>query len=252
MSEIGKPDHFDIKKFLEVCDAFISTDDVAFAFHMLDNLPAYYRDNPPDEVTEYRKALYRQLYLTQTYQEENFEISKGLEFDRWECQVRAHLTMGVIKRYNEKNITPHVIELGPANYWLPMGLVDKNMDFTYQSIDLSKKNQLEAIKELPMHYKEDFQNPSTVFVACELIEHLWREEDIRHYYDRNNITAQFIVMSTPYHTFGGGYSNWRDRNLGHLRSYTPNDLTIFVLKHFPEFNWKSNIAHQITMVGERR
>ena len=88
-----------------------------------------------------------------------------------------------------------------------------------------------------------------IFIACEIIEHLHHERDIRTEFERAKAQADIIHMSTPKYTFDGRIErlNWKEAGeLGHLRTYTPAEFMRVVTRMFPEYTfalYDSQILH---------
>jgi hypothetical protein len=84
-----------------------------------------------------------------------------------------------------------------------------------------------------------------------VIEHLWNEDDIYHYYAKSGMDADIVMLSTPKYTLYGGLNQWHSRELGHLRTYTPKDLLAFASKHWPTLQWTFFDADMMLVVGQK-
>lgn len=242
--DIGKPLFFDPEIFCSVVEQMIMSDEVERALLMLDNVPAYYRDNPTPRMKEIRESLHRQLFTPAQYSGADAE---GADLDQKSLESifphRAHVLGERVKAYNEQGIKPNLMEIGPGTYFLPYALRARGLEFTYESQSL-------APRDLPFDRPKD---PSiNIFIAFELIEHLSNEAEIFQAYLKFGKEASDIFISTPLYTYGGGIVNWRANALGHLRSYTPEDLAKFCQKYFKGYTWQVYLSDTITIHGGKQ
>lgn len=249
---IGSVEFFDIKPFIDAANILVAADEPMRALQLLDNLPAYYRDHYPIAAQELKRKIYSLLatpafYATNPY-DQLVRVDNAHEVVK--NTLRGNLIQKDLEAFNEKNQSPHIIDLGPGEYWLPIGLKKLGFKFTYQDIGLCNNAKLLARPHLEeeMRDKRDAQSP-VIFVACEIIEHLHHEADIRVDLERTGHTPDIIHISTPRYTFDGRASqlDWQKKgDLGHLRTYTPREFHSVVTKMFPEYTFNlydSQIMH---------
>ena len=98
-------------------------------------------------------------------------------------------------------------------------------------------------------WKKETKNPHSIFVCFEVIEHMWTPEEIYHYFIKADIDPQAILIYTPFATFQGGMTNWDTRVLGHVRTYTTNELFQFCSKLWPSYNWQIYKSNSMVAVG---
>jgi len=239
---IGKPLFFDVDVYLSACEMLIQSDEVERAFLMLDNMPAFYREHVPERAAEIRASLHRQLFTPVQYKGiyEGLEITPQDTENHW--PLRAKVTESIVKELNAKGVTPNVMELAGGSLWLPQGLVHKHRQFTYECLSLDEGEHCFAKPDKP-----EFN----IFVAFELIEHLANEWEIYQNYLKFKRTADVILISTPLYTYGGGMRFWRDNPLGHLRTYTPNELHLILVKMFKGYDWVCHTDDTIVFEGKR-
>lgn len=234
---IGRPRFFDVDVYLSAVEGMINADEVERAIWMLDNMPAYYRQYPPKRAQEIRESLHRKLWTPIQYK----GIYSGeVDFSLW--PLRAQKLEALIKGFNEKDQVPHVMELAPGGGWMEAGLNDKGCKFSYESLDLDKGHL--RCDQLP-------QGPN-IFVAFEIIEHLSNEWEIYQNYLKFGKEAQVVILSTPLFTYAGGMDDWRNRDLGHLRTYTPFELHAISSKMFQGFDWECSTDDTIVLMGKRK
>lgn len=252
----GRPSWFDVEKFLEVVRMFVSADEVKTALWLLDNMPGFYRDHIPYKALELKREILSQIVTIEDYQsytgecyEENLQKEKanydgimefndlGDFFNAPFCYPRSEILLGVVQGCNEAGKTPHLVELGPSNYWVCHGLSKKGCQFTYEPITVNqnaKNDQLPRLKE----YRETTPEGSPqIFICFEVLEHLWHENDIVHYFHRKKLDPEFILLSTPRYTMLGGNDPHKPRTIEHLRTWTPKEFNDFARKSFPNYNW---------------
>jgi len=229
---VGMPLWFNLDTYFSLIDMYIASDEVETALYLLDNPPAYFKDNPPQRLIETREALHRQLWTPIEYK----GIYEGVEGDYW--PHRAEVLENVIKA---KPGPYHIMELAPGSRFIQKGLEKKQYPFTYEWRSLD-----ECVGAVPM--------PSSlnVFVCFELIEHLSNPAEIYQGYLKFGKKADIIAISTPLYTYGGGMGfEWRNRPLGHLKTFTPSELHTIVAGLFLGFTWTCHLSDTITLIGER-
>lgn len=239
---LGKPNYFDPDIYCSVVEMMIMSDEVDRAFRMLENVPAFYRDNPTERMKEIKDSLHRQLFTPAQYHAADTATRecKAEELAQY-FPHRAQMLFHKIKELNEKGIKPNIMEIGPGSFWLPYSLRHNGADFSYEYQSLDKRT-------LPFDVPPELPGVN-IFISFELIEHLWNEDEIFQAYLKFKKKAQYIYISTPLYTAFGGIPNWRENALGHLRTYTPQELFNFVRRHWPEYEWKVHLADTITAEG---
>lgn len=217
---------FDVKPFIQTAEILLAADETIRALNVLNNLPAYYRDNEPIEVTDLRNEIMARLATPSFYATHSgceLTTSKDSMLNM-QHTLRGALILEDVKRCNEVSAIPMIYDLGPGEYWLPILLKHHNLKFSYKPIYVNSPTF--------EHYKsqiEDVMNIETegpkIFVACEIIEHLWNEAEIVHEMYRHCGLADVIHVSTPKYTFDTGCMDFRTKgDLGHLRAYTFMDF----------------------------
>lgn len=244
MSHTGICDFFDSKPFIEAANILVAADEPMRAIQLLENLPGYYRDNPPAEVTEVVRTIQSKLATPAFYMHNIFDegVNDQTAHLALDSLLRGVLIQQDVKKYNDLGLIPHIVDLGPGEYWLPLGLKTKGYKFTYRDIGLNTAAKAKAdalLSDFDVSKRRSEKDP-TIFVACELIEHLHHEKDILVEYLRAGITADIIHISTPRYTFDTRKERleWRRYgDLGHLRTYTPTEFQKIVIEMFPSYNW---------------
>lgn len=237
----GRPTFFDPDVYLDAVEMMINADEVNRAFWMLDNMPAYYRDNVPSRAATMRVQLNEVLFTPVQYKGvyDTLSIDGEAAIANWPS--RATIVEEEIIKLNAKTIKPNIMELAPGQFWLPAGLKYKGLDFTYEHLSLD-------------NFDHPFDKPwpscaFNIFIAFELIEHLHCENEIYQNYLKFKRTADMIMLSTPLYTFAGGMDKWQTRQLGHLRTYTPKEFVDKAAGMFPGYEWGVYVDHVITLVG---
>lgn len=256
LNELGKPKYFDLDLYLSAVEQMICADEIKFALTMLENLPGYYRDNYPKRASNIKELIYQQCMTTQDYvndRSELIEMSEKLHNcpvgEMWKLphfSPRGELIMNIVKELNSEGYCARIVELGPYNYWLPMGLQAQNCDFIYtpMSVNPHVKN--------PYKTKVASEKPiKDIFICFEVIEHLWNEDEVFHYFCKTQTDPDIVLISTPKYTCGGGLPNWDTRQLGHIRTWTPKELTLFCEKHWPELEWYFVDSAMMICIGKK-
>lgn len=234
-----------IPAMLEYVSALVKSDEILLAEKVLiSGMPGFFRDNPPKEVLEMRRAVSRHKMTIQDYANDNVDFdlvhkerSKGIV----DTVLRGQLLLRDVKELNEKGKTPHLIEIGPGEYWLPIGLSAHGCKFTYQSIGVHDNAYKKAKPLMEEHLKEAIPGEPIIYAACEIIEHVENETDIAQGLYKSGFDADIIHMSTPLYTFGFGKNDWAEPHMvakgAHLRTYTPSEFMLIAQRLFPNYNW---------------
>ncbi len=243
--DIGKPNFFSLDRYLDTVSDMINADEVERALNMLDNLPAYYRDNIPERAKQMRLQLHKQLFTPVQYKEIYTPGCLDNMGGYW--PARAQILENVIRDIYKSGAQAHVMEYAPGSFWLPYLLQQKALPFSYEHIGLDPLPKGLAFPSL-----QDGKESENVFVAFEIIEHLSNEWEIYQNYLKLNRCADHVLVSTPLYTYAGGMDNWQTRQLGHLRTYTPAELVKSVANMFIGLEWKVYTAEDGTIIAYGR
>ena len=249
---------FDVRPFLDVVQTLCNADEFERALLVLDNLPAYYRDNPPEEVTRMRQVILENFMTVQDYIENPHD--QPCPSDRAAIALaafhRGKMVFEDIKALNEAGYVPHVVDMGPGDYWMPQAMKAQGAKFIYQPLVLQQ-----AAKEMAKRVLGDIvttENPRKgdrpiLFCAHEVIEHLKDVRDITHLFAKVGGYADKIYLSTPYYTYGSGAADWYDPKhrgfLGHWRAYTPTEFLHTVTRLFPNYVLELSLAEVMIIRG---
>lgn len=230
--DTGKPLFFSLDTFFALVDMYISADEVETALYLLDHLPAYYRDRPPKRLLETKQDLHRQLWTPSQYKGIYDSVENASEWP-----YRAQVLEDVIKKIDAP---VHIMEFGPGSMFIRNGLDKRGYAYSYEYISLDKSELAETT------------NGCNMFVCFETIEHLSNPFEIYQNYLKFGKTADYVLCSTPLYTYGGGMGlEWRNRPLGHLRTYTPSEFHASLSKMFIGYEWSCHMHDTITMVGKK-
>lgn len=230
--------NFNLQAFLDTANELVRADEVSRALWLLDNLPAYYRDYPPIEVRSLKDKILKKVCTPTSYASNNWDLCMEQEIHLvMEHSLRGMLITKDLELCNEKELKPHVIDYGPGEYWLPRLLQHKKLDFSYESIHLHNEAHKKAKEFLKEHMDCEPSMGPKIYVACEIIEHLWYENDIRVEMLKTCGLADIIHISTPLYSFDFNCDDWdrKKDDLGHLRAYTPSEFQRTVKDMFPEY-----------------
>lgn len=242
MHGIGKPQHFDVEHYLTSVSMMIDADEVERAFWMLENLPGYYRDYPPERAVKMKERLHRQLFTPVQYKGIYKEVMIDEQHTKEHWPTRAALVEGLVMNLNKVNIVPNIMELAPGSEWLAWGLRHHGMKFTYERLSLDDDS----------HQFDKALGPTfNIFCAFEIIEHLYNEFEIYQNYLKFDKKADIVLISTPLYTYAGGMPDWETRALGHLRTYTPKELEDKAREMFPGYVWLTQSDYVIHVMGKK-
>ncbi len=250
---------FKLNSFIEAANELMRADETANALWLLEKgLPAYYRDHVPKEVQDLKREIMARLATASFY-----ATSTGYELTApQDAHLQMHLTMRGhqicrdVKNLNDNDLMPHILDLGPGEYWLPRMLQHQQLLFSYQPIFVnhpSHEHYRQHWNENAMTYHDRQLNPPhgtaapKILFAGEIIEHLWNEDEIRFEMERHVGLADIVHVSTPLYTFDYQCQDWRSKgDIGHLRTYTPGEFNLKLLNMFREYEvttYVSQILH---------
>lgn len=245
----GSCDFFDLTPLLGYADQLVAADEPLMALMILDKVPAFYRDNPPPELLKVKAEIHQLLATPYFYMSNIHDMSIPTGEQASQCMKglsRFNKIEEDIKAYNLEGKCPHIIDLGPGEYTLPIGLSYNGHQFTYEDIGLCDVAKNKAHTILEPHLKK-VSDPITdrpvILVACEIIEHLHQESDIVTECLRANggYWPDLVHASTPYATWDGRIERleWRKYGvLGHLRTYTADEFGTTMTEMFPRmYEW---------------
>jgi hypothetical protein len=238
MQKVGTLIRFDPKPFIDAANILMEADETERALALLENMPGYYRDVPPKEVADFKREIMAKIYTVQDYAcNDGDSILRDIDLvSLAKALPRGKMLMDDISEANESGFAPHIVDYGPGDYVIPLGMHGMGLKFTYEPIGLHDASMQEAKKYLESRWETNAKRRSW-FVAYEIIEHLHNPAEIRQQFDRIE-TCERVYMSTPLYTFARGNPLWREKKCGHLRTYTPDEFVGYAKKYFREFNWE--------------
>jgi hypothetical protein len=241
---IGSVIDFKVQPFLDAAAELMRSDEAERALQLLANLPAYYRDHPPVEAVRMRQDILQSLLTPHAYASIDFDSEVGRD-------VLDGLSRGVwVKETLHALGKPaHLVEMGPGEYWLPLGLWKRGYEFSYKDISLLQRTGGQARELLPRDIFAPIHQIGgpILFVAFEIIEHLADPKEIAIEAARYCVRPpDYVFLSTPLYTFDPK-PDWRKLNgQPHLRAYTPQEFFNTACEIFPGYNW--DLRHDQIMV----
>ncbi len=237
----------DIEAIKRVVDNLVNHDEVANALWLLDKgIPARYREFPVPELLELKNEIMKRVATPSFYAHSVGESFIEDEHKNAHNMLRGLVILQIVKRLNENNLKPHIYDHGPGTHWLPRMLLYHNLSFSYEPIYINTP----SYDKFKPHFESVLQKSHkdvqpSIWVATEIIEHLWREDEIRFEMQRHAGLVDIVEISTPCHHFDTGKTDWKSSgDLGHLRGYTTKEFFDTVSKMFPEYK-QVNIISQI-------
>ncbi len=236
----GCPKFFKVDTYLDAVEMMIDADEVERAIWMLDNMPGYYRDQVPERAIEIRETLHKKTWTAIQYAGLTNRVPLDVALVDAGIPLRGKLVDEIIEAFNTTGKCPHIMDLAPGGFWLPEFLKLRKRDFTYSFLSLTQDKDEQEKPDGPI-----------IFVCFEVIEHLTDTSDIYRNYLKMGMKADVFMLSTPLYTINGGLDNWRDRDLGHLRTYTPQEFMSFAEKYFKGCKWELVMGEEMVLTGVR-
>lgn len=248
--------------------SLLHADEAERALLVLDNVPAYFRDNPTTAMTKLRGEILGAMITAHAYMSSGLdaEVRPELAVPTMQSLLRGLLVKAEVERYTKKNpkagnfetsypTVPHLIDVGPGEYFIPMALQELQMPFTYWDIVMDKNTAPRAYEVISGRRQQkatSIEDP-TIFLALEIIEHLAdpRElavEALRH----SGKWPERVHLSTPRYCYDGNEKNWnKPCGLPHLRCYTPKEFVHAATYIFPGYVWQFYESQPMSLRGMR-
>lgn len=233
--EFGQCPTFNPEDFIKVAQQLVDADEVERALWLLNNVPAFYREHQVKEILEFKNSILARMVTPAGYVNDAHDC-EIVDEQKASIVIDGTLRGTLIQRELAQGQF-HVVDVGPGEYWLPVGVKG---DFTYQAIGLDQKTRKAASMNPIIQSKlSEKQNGRTgVFVALEVIEHLSDTTDLmkecsKHFEEEPG----YIHLSTPCYTYDASPKQGA-KYLPHLRAYTPNEFLIEAHKLWPHYEWQ--------------
>lgn len=224
--------------WLDVARELLRFDEVERALTILESLPAWHRDHPIPEIERMKLDIKAALITPHAYMTADLDSEVTVEGARNNVLYMLRGKILVKEMDHLKGQNPHIVDVGPGEYWVPIGLHALGYQFSYQPVGMDVSARKKADPHI-RHLPTEKAGP-TVFVAHEIIEHLPSTQDL-------TIEAlrycggwpDYVHLSTPCYTYDVQEKNWnRPNGLPHLRAYTPQEFVAEAKKLFPGYNWE--------------
>lgn len=244
----------DFEKIAYLSDKLVASDETELAETILRCIPGFFRDNYPTNLYELKKAIKAKRFTNSDY-----AFNEGDEVDLKKDYVSNVLALARGKaiyerllKANANGVIPHLIDFGPGDYWMALGLGRMNLKFTYHPIGLHNNAMISAKEELEALWcTRPVKDRENWFIAYEIIEHLNYVDEIRDHYDRIEGNVTKVFLSTPMYCFGEGNPEWRIRGIPHLRTYTPKEFYEVSCKLFREFKFEFIPDPVMVLIGSK-
>lgn len=238
------------KQYSELANELVINDEPLLALKLLECLPAEWRDETPKEIVEMRSKIRSKIMMASDYAV--YRVEKLQDNEQLQCSMnmgRAQVIENVVKQYNDKDIVPHIHDVGPGDLWLPMGLRLKGHKFGYSCVTVNT-----ALLELSrVEIEMPKENRPIIFVACEIVEHLVDTSELMNHYAKLGTTAKLVVISTPKYCYDRR-EDWQEdgKMLEHVRTYTPSEFSRWCADNFKEHKFDFFMDRGILAVGQLR
>lgn len=248
---------FNIGLVTGLINELIRFDEVELAIKAFDLIPAHLRDSFPVELKKLKEDVLSSLCTPHAYLNSDLDsdVTEEKAVTVMENTLRGLLIKREVQKYNHDSVAPHIVDMGPGEYFVPIGLQRAGLKFTYKPISFDKKANIAWRKTAiaPLERTEVDPGEPTVFIACEIIEHLFHVEDIAIECLRHcSGLPDKIHLSTPKYTYDASNKNWRKPcGLPHLRAYTPKEFMRTAIDLFPDYTWQLYDSQILSLRGVR-
>ncbi len=247
---------FDVDTHARAVDQLVKHDETELALRLCDMVPAYFRHRPHPKLTQLKSNILAAMMTPYAYSQNKKDMGVGFKEGAHVLAntVRGQFLHKLVDEYNTAGRKPHIVDLGPGDFWIPTSLTGIQAAFTYQPIGLQNDAQSKAITCAPGAFQYSKLDPSqpTIFVAAEIIEHLHNPQDIVT--DCLRVCGGWpeqVILSTPCFNFDYN-ENWNQKDgIQHLRAYTPNEFTQTLTALFPFHSFQLAVETILTAIGVR-
>ena len=245
------PNPLNIKPWLEAAEELIRFDEPERALKILELVPAHYRDFEDDQIRVLKADILRAMITAHAYRTSGLDqnVSEG----QAEVNITGLLRGRIILEEMRKLTNPHIVDVGPGEYWVPIGLLKAGHTFTYNPVSMDEEAAAQAEPLIKGVLQYEPQDRPTMFIAHEIIEHLPSTQDLpiealRHC----GKWPEYVHLSTPLYCFDNRPKEWNKLcGLPHLRAYTPREFIAEAQKLFPGYNWEYRTDYVQSVRGYR-
>lgn len=234
------------KLLCQYADVLACLDEPLLAVDVLTKYaPSFYRDNPSDLMKSLKKDIISSLFTLKDYQDTEDDLAVPMEDARLilEDTMRGLVIKDFVTRENKNQRVPEIFDLGPGNFFVPVGLQQLNLNFKYS---FNGVNTL--AKEAFSKYQIEPCTDANTFIAFEIIEHVFDPLWLRQEQIQNAPNAKNIFLSTPKYCFD--HCKWRNQKQPHFRAYTPHEFIQEARRLWPEFKWSFVDNQVMVLIGE--
>lgn len=251
--------NFDVACFVKAAEELLRSDETLRALSLLDNLPSFYRQNPPAEITKLKHEVQARIATASFYStSEGYELTAPDNTYEYilDATLRGLLLEKEVKELNNISFTPHILDYGPGEYSFVRALISRKYKFTYEPSYVNHPSYAKYKPHFEKHLAKPTPDHPIVYFAGEVIEHLYDERELAYEMHRRVGLADIIHVSTPNMTYDYTCKDWRDKgDIGHLRTYTHREFAQTVMSIFPEYDCQvfiSQILHARCVLKETK
>lgn len=246
-----------INSFLESAITLHLNDDPLRALQSLDLLPAPYRENPTPEIIALRQKIKAALITSRGYGDHPADdnvCTPEMGINTFRVLLRAILIHEVVKALNAQGHEPHILEIGPGSYWLPVGLHALGFKFKYTGLGVNPATKMQFAGSIGDKREAHYKSGPKLFVAFEVIEHVERPDSLAWEAHQFFGDPDIALFSTPHLCYDPASEKVRTfapQSQQHLRTYTTKELGDELSKilgsHFSQFLFKDQLLNVLAL-----
>ncbi len=229
----GRPLYWRLSVHAKAIEQMIRADELQIALQMLENVPGWWRENYPEELSRIRRIIYRQTYDSIEYatDDEEADCPREMGEAQWDSPYmypRAEIISQIVKKYNADGQRPWIFDLGASHGNLPLGLLKTVHDFDYLGVGMNHRIIQKLKGWVRSVWKEKPTNAQPTILYCsEVLEHMMNPQDLVHTAHKQMIEWDQILLSVPLYCLGHGLPDWETRRMGHVRNWTQKEFSDF-------------------------
>ncbi len=255
---LGRPLHFRLQTYVMAIIEMIRADEIDSARWMLANPPAWYRANYPKELQEIKDLLNRNSYSIFDYSNDPDERGYSLDGVRGQISSgylfpRLNVVDDFIVEQNSQGLFPWIYEISPSHGPLPIALMDKHRSFNFCGVNMNHlaTDRFKSWLKPGIWADEPTAGQPKCLVIFEVLEHAHSMDSVFQAAGKVRNDWDHVFLSVPCMCLGGGLSNWHNRRLGHIRTFTPDEFVALAQKEFRGYAWELITSASIVLKGTK-
>jgi hypothetical protein len=158
---------FSSQPFIDCAKILVEADETELAIRVLNSLPAYYRENIPEDIDKLKNLIQERITMAYDLLSDHRELPKS---DEWSAHFLNNTERGLqlkklVTDYNSADISPHIVDMGPGDFTFVIGMKSEDLSFSYECFTLNKEAEKAIKQKLGSIYQKSRYHENAIFVA---------------------------------------------------------------------------------------